>query len=267
MSETILDSIKKYKIKEIELLKKSTSINSLEKKAMEASKPLNFLKALRSKEKKAFGIIAEVKKASPSKGIIRQDFNVSELAQAYQKGGAACLSILTDFPSFKGKNEYIKEAKKKSTLPVLRKDFLYDPYQVVESRSIGADCILIIMATVTDNQAAEIECTALDWSMDVLIEVHNHEELNRALKLRSKLIGINNRNLKTFEIDLKITEELAPLIPSDYLIVSESGFYDLEDLNRMKQINVNSFLIGESLMRRKNVQRAIEDLLSKKWKI
>ena len=266
MSKTILESIKKYKIKEIEFLKRTTSLDLLEKKASEASKPLGFIKALDIKQKESFGIIAEIKKASPSKGIIRKDFIVEDLAMAYQQGGATCLSILTDFPSFKGKNHYIMKAKERSTLPILRKDFLYDPYQVIESRAIGADCILIIMAAVTDTQAKEIESTAFDWNMDVLIEVHNHKELDRALKLRSNMIGINNRNLKTFEIDLKITEKLAPLIPKNYLVVSESGFYNVEDLNRMKQINVTSFLIGESLMRQKNVKNAIGNLLSSSWK-
>ena len=192
----ILQKIKEYKLEEIAAAKIRTDISLLKDKALDQPPALEFESDLRHKQNKTYGIIAEIKKASPSKGIIRQNFNVSEIANDYQSGGASCLSVLTDFPSFMGQLNFIKEARNNSSLPILRKDFLYDPYQVIESRAIGADCILIIMATVSDQQAKDLEDTALHWGLDVLIEVHNEQELERALQLKSKLIGINNRDLK-----------------------------------------------------------------------
>jgi indole-3-glycerol phosphate synthase len=257
----ILKKIKSYKIEEIKASKRTSPTSSLEQQAKQQPSPLGFESALRAKQKISYGIIAEIKKASPSKGIIRHDFNVGKIANSYELGGAACLSVLTDFNSFQGKKSYIAEAKASSSIPILRKDFLYDPYQVLETRAIGADCILVIMATVSDQQAKELEDCANFWGMDVLIEVHDESELERALQLNSKFIGINNRNLKTFNIRLETTEELVLKIPKDYLIVSESGLTNKNDLIRMVQANVRSFLIGESLMRQNDIKSAIEGLL------
>jgi indole-3-glycerol phosphate synthase len=236
----ILKKIKSYKIEEIKASKRTSPTSSLEQQAKQQPSPLGFESALRAKQKISYGIIAEIKKASPSKGIIRHDFNVGKIANSYELGGAACLSVLTDFNSFQGKKSYIAEAKASSSIPILRKDFLYDPYQVLETRAIGADCILVIMATVSDQQAKELEDCANFWGMDVLI---------------------NNRNLKTFNIRLETTEELVLKIPKDYLIVSESGLTNKNDLIRMVQANVRSFLIGESLMRQNDIKSAIEGLL------
>ena len=258
----ILQKIKEYKLEEIAAAKSKTEISFLKEKALDEPPALEFESALRNKQNTPFRIIAEIKKASPSKGVIRQEFNVRQIAHDYEKGGATCLSVLTDFPSFMGQLNFIKEARKNSSLPILRKDFLYDPYQVVESRAIGADCILIIMATVSDQQAKDLEETALHWGLDVLIEVHNEQEVERALQLKSKLIGINNRDLKTFKIDLGTTLKLAKKIPNDYLIVSESGFHAKTDLAKIATVDVKSFLIGESLMRQKDIIGATARLLS-----
>ena len=258
----ILEKIKTYKIKEIKEAKLKFSVSSLEEKVLRQLPTLGFEKTLRKKQKSSYAIIAEIKKASPSKGIIRTDFNVGEIAHIYETGGASCLSVLTDFPSFMGQKHYIKEARRTSYLPILRKDFLYDPYQVLETRALGADCILIIMAAVSDQQAKDLEETAIYWGLDVLIEVHNTEELERALKLKSKFIGINNRDLKTFNTDLKTTIELAAKIPEGYLIVSESGLNSKNDLVEMAKLKIRSFLIGESLMRKKDIKKAIEELLN-----
>lgn len=257
----ILTKIKDYKIDEVKAAKLTTSVYVLEQQAKNQPSPRGFERSLRNKQKNSYGIIAEIKKASPSKGVIRYDFNVSQIANAYESGGAACLSVLTDFKSFKGHNHYLIEAKRSSTIPILRKDFLYDPYQVLESRALGADCILIIMAAVSDQQAKELEDCATLWGMDVLIEVHDETELERALRLKSKLVGVNNRNLKTFDIRLETTEELIMNIPKEYLTVSESGLFTKNDLVRMAQVNVRSFLIGESLMRQTDIKLAIRGLL------
>ena len=257
----ILEKIKTYKLEEIKAAKVNTPIYLLEQQAKNQPPPLRFENCLRLKQADSYAIIAEIKKASPSKGIIRDSFNVSQIANAYESGGAACLSVLTDFNSFKGHNRFIAEARNSSSLPILRKDFLYDPYQVLETRALGADCILIIMATVSDNQAEELEECANFWGMDVLIEVHDERELERALRLKSKLVGVNNRNLKTFNIRLETTEELTTKIPKDYIIVSESGLIDKKDLIRMTKVNVRSFLIGESLMRQTDIKAAIKGLL------
>ncbi len=260
----ILEKIKSYKLIEINEAKQARPLNSLKLAAEKKEPPRGFESALKKMAHKenSFAIIAEIKKASPSKGIIRSDFDVSEIAYSYENGGATCLSVLTDFPSFKGKGEFLTQAKLASKLPVLRKDFLYDPYQVVESRAMGADCILIILANITLKKAIELENEAYKWGMDVLLEIHNEQELEKARQLKSKLIGINNRNLKTFEVNLLTTEKLAEKIPTEYHIVSESGFFEFNDLNRVSKHNVNSFLVGESLMRKQNITKAMFELLN-----
>ncbi|MBC8407863.1 MAG: indole-3-glycerol phosphate synthase TrpC [Rhodobacteraceae bacterium] len=262
--ENILNKIKTYKIEEVKERKLKLPISSLESKAANADKVRGFQNSLKLSSSNGFALIAEIKKASPSRGIIREDFNPSDLAIAYQKGGAACLSILTDNPSFQGHESFLINARKKIKLPVLRKDFMLDPYQIVESRSINADCILIIMAFVSDSLANELEATAFEYNMDVLIEVHDEFELERALKLRSTLIGINNRDLKTFKVSLSITKKLAKLIPSEYTLVSESGIFTNNDMIELSKYGARSFLIGESLMREEDVANATTHLLSSK---
>ncbi|QPH53976.1 indole-3-glycerol phosphate synthase TrpC [Pontivivens ytuae] len=259
----VLDRIKAYKLEEIAARKAARSQGDMETLAWEAPKVRDFAGALRATvDSGRYALIAEVKKASPSKGLIREDFHPAALAAAYEKGGATCLSVLTDAPSFQGHEDYLVAARGAVDLPVLRKDFMYDPWQVAEARSLGADCILIIMASVSDAQAAELEAAAEQWRMSVLIEVHDEAELDRALNLRSPLIGINNRNLKTFETSLKTTRELATRLPADRLLVSESGMSSPADLAKLSGYGARAFLIGESLMRQEDVEAATRDLLA-----
>ncbi|MBO6885902.1 MAG: indole-3-glycerol phosphate synthase TrpC [Marivita sp.] len=262
MSATILDKIKAYKLEEVAADKARVPVAEVEAAAKAADPVRPFGAALRSAQAMGYGLIAEVKKASPSKGLIRADFEPASLAQAYEAGGATCLSVLTDTPSFQGDKSYLVAARQATSLPALRKDFMYDTYQVAEARSLQADCILIIMASVSDAQAAELEDAAFAWGMDALIEVHDRAELDRALDLKSPLIGVNNRNLKTFETTLETTRELSRHIPSDRMLISESGLFTPADLADMAAHGARSFLIGESLMRQADVTAATSALLA-----
>jgi indole-3-glycerol phosphate synthase len=263
--KNILDRIVAVKRDEIAAGRERVDLAAMRARAEAQGGARDFVAALRRRiEAGNAAVIAEIKKASPSRGLIRADFDPPALARAYERGGATCLSVLTDEPYFQGKDEFVRQARDATKLPVLRKDFMIDPYQVVEARALGADCILLIMACLDDYLAAELARLAHKWGMDVLVEVHNAAELERALKIDSDLIGVNNRNLKTLAVDLATTEQLAPMVPKDRVLVAESGLGSPADLLRMAKVGASAFLIGESFMRKPDVEAAVRAMLERK---
>jgi indole-3-glycerol phosphate synthase len=264
----ILRQIEAYKRQEIAQAKSARPFSTIEREAKAAAPPRGFLRAIETRIARGeYALIAEIKKASPSKGLIRADFDPVALARAYAAGGAACLSVLTDAPSFQGRPDYLAAARAATQLPALRKDFMYDPYQAFEARAWGADCILIILAAVDDAMAGELEAAAEELGMDALLEVHDESELERALRCRSRLVGINNRNLKTFETTLATTRRLAPHVPSGRVIVSESGIFTPADIATLEAVGIFAFLVGESLMRERDVEAATRALIGGKRRL
>jgi len=259
--ENVLDRIIEEKRNEVRALATQSSFADLDRLARKAASVRGFGESLVRDSQTGYGLIAELKKASPSKGLIREDFQPANLARAYQAGGASCLSVLTDKKWFQGDPVFLQQARGAVDLPVLRKDFIIDNLQIAESRALGADCILLIMAALDDAQAADLEACAMDYGMDVLIECHDPGEVDRALKLQSRLIGINNRNLKTMEISLDVGAEMLPTLPKDRIAVAESGLFSPDDLARMAGAGARCFLIGESLMRADDVAAATKSIL------